>query len=72
MELNIGYKCPHGHFKVQAMVGSGKCPQCGAELVPDADAPDSALNRTCRHCKSAFGFNLYDDGKCPKCGKPFD
>lgn len=71
MNVGIGLKCPHGHFRVQAMIGEPKCPQCGAKLVADSEAANTAMNRSCRHCGTSIGFNVVDDGNCPNCKRPY-
>jgi hypothetical protein len=71
MNVGIGYKCPFGHFSAQIIIGDSKCPQCGAQLVSNADAPDIAMNRYCKVCDSNTGLNVIDDGKCRQCGTPY-
>jgi RNA polymerase subunit RPABC4/transcription elongation factor Spt4 len=72
MNVGIGLKCPNGHFKVQTIIGEPICPVCGSRLIKDDEAPNSAMNRLCRHCGTAIGFNVSDNGRCPVCGKPYD
>jgi len=72
MDVGIGLECPQGHFKVQIMIGEPKCPICGRELIPDKEAPDTAMNRRCDHCGTYIALGLMDTGNCPNCEKPFD
>jgi RNA polymerase subunit RPABC4/transcription elongation factor Spt4 len=72
MNIGIGLKCPKGHFKVQTLVGEPKCPICGSRLITDDEAPNTAMNRLCRHCGTAIDFNIFDNDRCPNCGKTWD
>jgi len=45
---------------------------CGSKLVPDTEAPDTAMNRQCKYCNTIIAFNVVDTGHCPKCGQPWD
>ena len=72
MQLGIGLKCPHGHMRVQMVIGAAVCSVCGAALVADAAAAPTALNRHCRHCGTFIGVNLCDTPLCPQCQQPWD
>jgi hypothetical protein len=71
IEVGIGLTCPKGHERVQIAIDGSTCSVCGAEMIPDTDAPPVGLNRQCRACSTVTSVELYDTGACPQCGRPW-
>lgn len=71
-KVSFGMKCPHGHEKVQMVIGgTPKCSVCGEVMVTNDAAESVGVHRTCKNCGSHTSVLLIDSKQCPDCGKPW-